>query len=159
MPENESLSVSILSVGIEGPFGQKIAEVLNNMDPNLIISYLQGIDAGQLEKVIDNSALILIKSASLRLENLKNRVSGKAVILINPEISPILKTKLYLLNNRVLVISCKEGDYFDSESTSFHDLISGSTMKIMHNCNENTLQKKAEAIARITKKFLDEEEL
>lgn len=159
MPENEPLSVSILSVGIEGPFGQKIGEVLNNMDPNLIISYLQGIDAGQLEKVMDNSALILIKSASLRLENLKNRVSGKAVILINPEISPTLKTKLYLLNNRVLVISCKEGDYFDSESTSFHDLISGSTMKIMHNCNENTLQKKAEAIARITKKFLDEEEL
>jgi hypothetical protein len=57
------------------------------------------------------------------------------------------------------VISCKEDDYFDSASTSFHDLISGSAMKIMHNCNESNLPRKVESIARITKKFLEEAEL
>ena len=159
MSESEPLKVSILSGGIGDEFREKIASMLNSMDSNLMVSNLPGIESGELEKVMESSALILIKSASLRLENIKNRVSGKAVILINPEISPILKTKLYLLNNRVLVISCKEGDYFDSASTSFHDLISGSTMKIMHNCIENSLEKKAEAIARITKKFLEEADL
>ncbi|MCL4341150.1 MAG: hypothetical protein M1431_03530 [Candidatus Thermoplasmatota archaeon] len=159
MSDSEPFKVSIISEGIDEHFGDKIAKALNSLDSNLMVSLLAGNGAEELENLMHNSVLILIKKASLRLEALKKRVSGKAVILINPEISSVLKGKLYLLNNRVLVISCKEDDYFDSASTSFHDLISGSAMKIMHNCNESNLPRKVESIARITKKFLEEAEL
>ena len=159
MNHNEEFRISIISESVEDNFEEKLAKALSSLDSNLMVSILTGREAADIETILTDSNLILIKSGSLRLEALEKKTFGKAIILINPEISSVLKNKLYLINNRVLIISCSDSGYFDISSTSFHDLISGSSMKIMHNCNEEKMSSRSESIARIVTKFLEESDL
>lgn len=157
MSDNPKLQISIVA-GVRESFSwENISRSMNNIEPGATISHLNADGQDDIDDLLMNSHVILVGHGSLVLESIKRKLTRNSITFVNPEITEALKDKLYLLQCRTLVVSCKGGGIFDSKSTSFHDLISGSTMKIVKNCDEKDMSSKADSISRLILNFIKEE--
>lgn len=110
----------------------------------------------QLPPILEGGIFFMMSDSVLTMENLLISDLPYALILFNPKINEKLKEKLYSVKTPTLIISCLEKKEFDSNSTSFHDLISGSKMKILHKCNPSELGSKENSVARIVREFISD---
>ncbi len=107
-------------------------------------------------QTFEKGIFILLKDSILNMERLLRSDLPLALILVNPSVNSEIKNVLFSVRSPTLIISCQQRNEFDPSSTSYHDLIAGSKMRIVHNCDPLSLIGKENQIVSIVKDFVSE---
>ncbi len=113
-------------------------------------------NSSQPVQIFEKGIYILLKDSVLRMGKLLRSNLPLALILVNPSVNSEIKDTLFSVSSPTLIISCQKKNEFDPSSTSFHDLIAGSRMRIVHNCDPSNLIGKERLVASIIKEFIME---
>lgn len=108
-------------------------------------------------QTFEKGIFILLKDSILNMERLLRSDLPLALILVNPSVNSEIKNVLFSVRSPTLIISCQQRNEFDPSSTSYHDLIAGSKMRIVHNCDPLSLKGKENHIVSIVKDFVSEQ--